>query len=81
MFDFRRWESLCESVGDHVVCGTKNESNFAVVDYPAYEMETDVDVLGARVILMVFSECDGGLIVREEGDGLVKRDDISKSLG
>ena len=75
MLDFRGGERLGEGVGDHVVCRAEYELNFAVVDYPAYEMEMDVDVLGARMILMVLGERDGGLVVGKEGDGLVKGDE------
>ena len=74
VFDFRQGKRLGEGVGDHVFCRAEYESNFAVVDYPTEEVKMNVDVFHARVVLMVFSECNGGLIVGKEGDGLVQGD-------
>ena len=75
MFDFRQGEHLGEGVGNHVVCRAEYESNFAIVDYPADEMEMNVDMLGAHMILMVLGERNSGLVVGEEGGGLIKRDE------
>ena len=74
MLDFWGREHLDEGVGNHVICRAEYESNFAIIDYPAYEMKMDVDLLGVHVILMVLGGHNGRLIVREEGDGLIKRD-------
>ena len=75
MLDFRGGECLGEGVGDHVVCRAEYELNFSIVDYPADKVKMNVDMLGARMILMVLGKRDGGLIVRKEGDGLVQGDE------
>ena len=63
MLDLWGWERFGEGVGDHVVGGAENEVNLAVVDYPADEVEAYVNVFCAHVVLVVFGECDSGLVV------------------
>ena len=70
MLDLRGRECLCECVGYHVVRGAINEAKGSVFDDPTNKMETDVDMFGARVILMVFREGDCGLVVRKQSGGL-----------
>ena len=75
MLDFWGGERLGEGVGDHVVCRAEYEPNFAIIDYPVDKVKTNVNVFHAHMILMVFSKCNGGLIVRKEGDGLIQGDE------
>ncbi len=40
--------------------------NRALFDDPANEVVADVDMLGSRMVLVVFGKLDGGLIVAEK---------------
>ena len=60
-------QGLCEAVGDHVVGRAINEPQGALLNDPANEVVSHVDVLGTRVVLMITREHDGCLIVGEEG--------------
>ena len=72
MFDFRGGESLGESVGNHIIGRAIYEANFAVVDYPADEVETYVNMFGAGVILVVLGEGYCRLVVGKKGSGSVE---------
>ncbi len=72
MLHLRRGERLGEDVGDHVLGRAIDEPDGSVFDNPANEMESDVDVFAARVILVILRERNGRLVVGEEGGG-VKR--------
>ena len=73
MLDFQGGERLGEGVSNHVICRAEYQSNFAVVDYPVDEVETNM--FCACMILMVFGKCDGRLVVGKEGDRLVQGDE------
>ena len=66
MLDLRRGKGFCEDVRDHVLGRAIHEAYLLVFDDPADEMEADVDVLRARVVLVVPRERDGRLVVRVE---------------
>ena len=72
VFDFWGRECLGEWVSDHVICRAIDESNFAIVNYPAYEVKMYIDVLSVGVILMVFGEGDHGFIIREKHGGCIR---------
>lgn len=55
-----------QDVGLHVFSRAKLEIDLAFADDPSDEVEAHVDVLGSRMELVIFSECDRGLIVRVE---------------
>ena len=50
-------------VGNHVVCRAQYKMDFSVIYYPAHKMKADVNVFCAHVILVIFGECDGRLVV------------------
>ncbi|KAF8547397.1 hypothetical protein OG21DRAFT_1527189 [Imleria badia] len=64
---------LGKNVGDHFTSGAENELDFAIVDDPTYEVKAHIDVLGARMVLMVFHERNRRLVVQEEGGWLRER--------
>ena len=70
MLDFGRWECLCKYVSDHVHSGTIYKSNLTFFNNPTDEMIAQINMLGARTILMISSKCNGRLVVREEGGGV-----------
>jgi hypothetical protein len=74
MLHLGRWQGLGERVHNHVVGRAINEVQGALLDDPSDEVVSHVDVLHARVVLVVLGERDGCLVVREEGgqrfDGL-----------
>ncbi|TFK77678.1 hypothetical protein K466DRAFT_508228, partial [Polyporus arcularius HHB13444] len=65
-------EGLRESVGDHVVRGAIHETYLLVFDDPANEMEADVDVFSAGVVLVVASESNRRLVVGVQRDGVYR---------
>ena len=69
MLDFRGWESFRKCVSNHFVGWTIDESERPVFDDPSNKMESDVDMLGSRMVLMVFGECNRQLVVRKQGGG------------
>jgi hypothetical protein len=74
MLHLGRWQGLDERVRDHVVGWAINEVQEALLNDLSDEVVVHVDVLCACVVLVVLSERDGCLVVREEGgrrfDGL-----------
>ncbi len=58
------------TVGDHVLGRAIDEPNRAVFDDPANEMEANVDVLAARVVLVILRERNSRLVVGEQGGGV-----------
>ena len=66
MLDLSGWKGFGERVGHHVVCRAIDELNRAVFDDIVNEMEPYVDVLCTSVVLVIFGEHNGGLIVRKE---------------
>lgn len=73
MFDLGRGEGLGQGVGNHVIGRTVDEAERAVLDDLTDEMIPYVDMLRARVILVVLSERNCGLIVAEQNCGGVER--------
>ena len=71
VFDFWGRDCLGECVGNHVVCRAINELDFAIVNYPANEMEMHVNMFGVGVILVVFGEGNHQLIIREKCGGCI----------
>ena len=70
-----RGQGFCECVGSVVISGTKYKLNGAFFDNITDEVEADVDVLCLCMLLVIFSELDGGFVVRKEGgrvEGYVK---------
>lgn len=67
-------EGLCEHVGTVVFGGAVADFNSAEVDPLTDEVVPDVDVLRARMKLIVVHEGDSGLIIHEE-ERLSIRDD------
>ena len=63
MFDFWWGKCLHECVCNHVSSWAKNKSKGSFFDDPADKMETDINVFGACVILMILCQGDGWLIV------------------
>jgi len=79
MLDFRRWKGFGKCVGDHVISRAVNKSNRTVFDDVSNKMKSDVDVFGTSVVLVVFGECNGGLVVRKEGGGVkLAREELGK---
>ena len=70
MLHFRQGKHLGENIGDHVISGAIYEAQSALLHHPTDPMVAHVDVLHARVILVVVREHDRGLIVGEKGDGV-----------
>ena len=66
MFDFHRWERLRECVGHHFVGRAINEPNFPIFNDPTNKMETNVDVFGMGMVLMLLRERNRGLIVGKQ---------------
>ena len=52
MLRLRAWQRLSKRVRDHVLRRAVNETDRTVVDDPANEVITDVDVLRASMVLM-----------------------------
>jgi len=65
MLHLCRGQSLCERVGHHVLGGAIHKAQRALLDHPMDPVIVHVNVLGVSVILVVASEGDGGLVVRE----------------
>jgi len=63
MLHLCRRQGLSERVGDHVVGRAVHEAHRPLLDDPSNEVITHVDMLHARVVLMVAGEGDGRLIV------------------
>jgi len=59
VLDLSRWKGFGEHVGNHVIGRAVDKSDRAVLDNIVNEVESDVDVFGMSVILMVFCECNG----------------------
>ena len=70
MLHFSRGECLGEGVGNHVVGGAINEVERALFDHPLDPMIAHIDMLHARVVLMIACERDGCLVVGEKGGGI-----------
>ena len=58
VLDFRRGEGLCKSICHHVISRTEYKTDFAVFNDPADKMESNVNVFGAWVVLVIFCERD-----------------------
>ena len=58
-----RGQGFCECVSSVVISGTKYESNGAFFNDITDEVEADVDVLCSCMVLVIFSELDGGFVV------------------
>ena len=63
MLDFWGWKSFGEGVSDHVIGGTEYKSDFAIINYPVDEIEMDVNMLCAYVVLEILGEHNGRLVV------------------
>jgi len=59
VLDLSGWKGFGECVGNHVVSRAVDKSDRAILDDIANEVESDVNVFGTSVILMVFCKCDG----------------------
>jgi hypothetical protein len=59
MFHLRRGKGFGESVGNHVIGRAVNEVQRAIFNDPSDEMETNIDVFGPGVVLVVFRKGDG----------------------
>jgi hypothetical protein len=59
VLDFCRREGFSEGIRNHVVRGTVDELKGTLLNDPANEVETNVDVFGASMVLMVLTECNG----------------------
>ena len=59
MLGLGRQQHFHKHIGDHVGSWTVDQLNVTVSHDPAYEMESNIDMLGMRVVLVVFCECDG----------------------
>ena len=69
MLDLWRREHFGKGISDHVISGAVDKVNLAIINDPVDEVEVDINVLGAGVVLMVFGEHDCGLIIRKECSG------------
>ena len=69
MLHLGRRQSLGEDVGYHVVRGAVHESDRALLDDPSDPMVTHIDVLRARMVLVVSGQRDGGLVIGEQCGG------------
>jgi hypothetical protein len=67
MFDFHGNQSFRKDVGYHFFSRTVNKPYFTIFNDPLNEMETDVDVFCASMVLVFLSKGNSGLIVREKG--------------
>ena len=63
MLHLGRGKSLGEGVCDHVVGWAINEAHGSMLDDPANEVVSHIDVLRARMVLVVACEGNGGLVV------------------
>ena len=63
MLGLRGWEGLGKGVRNHVFSRAVDQTKSAVFNDPSYEVEADVDVLGAGMVLVVLSERDSRLVV------------------
>ena len=63
MLHLGRGESLGKGVCDHVVGWAINKAHGSALDDPSNEMVSYIDVLRARMVLVVACEGDGGLVV------------------
>ena len=63
------WQGLGKRVSNHVIGWAIYESQGALLNDPANEIIAHIDVLRARVVLVVSSEGNCCLVVREEGGG------------
>ena len=73
MLDFRRGKGLCKSICHHVISRTEYKTDFAVFDDPANKIESNVNVFGVWVVLVIFCKHDCRLVVQEQGSGLSER--------
>ena len=70
LFEFVCFQRLCETICYHLKCGNPLELNCPIVNQIASFMIFDGDVLGFAVILWVFRQLDGSLVVcMDEGIG------------
>ena len=69
MLDFEGRERLRECVGDHIRGRAVDELNGAILADPTEEMETNVDVFRACVVLVVSRKSDRGLVVGKQSRG------------
>ena len=66
---FRGGERFSKCVGKLFIGGAVNELDRALLDDVSDEMETDIHMFRTRVVLVIFRELDGGLVVRKKGGG------------
>src|SRR5712672_4665710 len=66
MLNLGRRQGLGERVGDHVIGQAVYEAQGTLLDDPADKVVAHIDMFRARVVLVVPSEGDCGLVVREE---------------
>src|SRR5712671_995340 len=69
MFHLGRRQVLGECIGDHVIGRAVYEAQGTLLDDPADKVVAHVDMFHARVVLVVLSEGDCGLVVGEECGG------------
>ena len=67
MLDLSRWEGFHECVSNHVIGRAVNKLNRAIFDDVFNEVKVDVNVFGASMVLVIFGEGHGRLIVRKKG--------------
>jgi len=64
-----RGQCLGEGVGHHVIRGAVDKPDGALLDDPADPMVLHINVLRARVVLVVMCERDGHLVVGKQSGG------------
>ena len=65
MLGFDAWQCFGEDVGGHFVSRAINELDVALLDV-ADKVVSDVDMLGACMVIVVLSKCDCRLVVAIE---------------
>ena len=69
MFDLRGGQCFGERVGEHLISWAINDLEGTLFDNPADEVELDVNVFSACVVLVVFGKFNSGLVVAKEDSG------------
>ena len=63
MFHLGRGKGLGEGIGDHVVGQAIDDTQGALLGNPSDEVVVHVDVLRARMVLVIAGERDGCLVI------------------
>jgi hypothetical protein len=72
MLDLGWRQGLHEHISDHVVCGAVYELEDTELDHPVDPVVLDINMLCPGMVLMVVRECNGHLVVWEEGGWLLE---------